>query len=44
MPQPATDYGPAVTMGAGKAMGCISRDASGNPTEIGVRLASARRR
>ncbi|HET9504670.1 MAG TPA: DUF5602 domain-containing protein [Hymenobacter sp.] len=40
-PQPSTDYGPAVTMGAGKAMGYISRDASGNPTEIGVRFGEA---
>jgi hypothetical protein len=40
-PQPSTDYGPAVTMGAGKATGYISRDASGNPTEIGVRFGEA---
>ena len=40
-PQPTTDYGPAVTIGTGKAIGYIKSDASGNPTEIGVRFNEA---
>lgn len=40
-PQPATDYGPAVVIGGGQATGYLSRDASGNPTEIGIRLTEA---
>lgn len=40
-PQPSIDYGTAVAMGGGKAVGYIKSDASGNPTEIGVRFGEA---
>ncbi|MFD1872055.1 DUF5602 domain-containing protein [Hymenobacter bucti] len=40
-PQASIDYGAAVTMGGGKATGYIALDASGNPTEIGIRLTEA---
>lgn len=36
--QPSTAYGSTVTVGGGSARSFIASDASGNPTEIGVRL------
>jgi hypothetical protein len=35
------DYGPTVVVGGGSARTYVSSDASGNPTEIGIRLTAA---
>jgi Domain of unknown function (DUF5602) len=39
--QPALSYGAPVAIGQGSARTYVSNDASGNPTEIGVRLTAA---
>lgn len=38
---PTTAFGPTVTVGGGSARSYVTSDASGNPTEIGIRLTEA---